>query len=379
MSKTFVLAPDSFKESMTALEACAAMQQGIYKVYADARFLRIPMADGGEGTVDAILTARFGKRISLQVMGPLPTQRVRVDYALIDDGQTAVIEMAQANGIQRLPVQDRNPMLTSSYGAGEMIRAALDQGVSKIIVGIGGSVTNDAGMGMAQALGAQFFDAAGSTIGLGANQLSAITQVDLTQLDPRLRSTEMVIASDVNNPLTGSMGASHIFAPQKGASPEMVLQLDQALSHFANVIHQQLGLDLAECAGAGAAGGVGYALMVFAQGHMRSGIETVIEMTHLKQAIVQADYVFTGEGAIDAQTVLGKTPYGVARLAKSLDKPVIACAGKIGEGAEALYAHGVSAMFSIVQQSCRLEDACLRGAENLEKTCENIARILQLD
>lgn len=378
MHTTFVLAPDSFKESMTASEACEAMQRGIAQVFDDAEFISIPMADGGEGTVDAILAARQGEKVQLDVMGPLPEQKVSAYFALVDAGQTAVIEMAQANGIHLLAAKQRNPALTSTYGTGELIKAALDRGVRKIIVGLGGSVTNDAGAGMAQALGVRFLDQQGHPVSYGAAHLGSIQQIDLTALDPRLASTEIVIASDVTNPLTGSQGASQIFGPQKGATPAMVEQLDQKLSHFAALVKQQLALDVESVAGAGAAGGLGYGLMVFAQGRLVSGVEMVIEQTHLAAAIAQADYVFTGEGAIDAQTLLGKTPFGVAQVAQGLNKPVIACAGRVGSDIDALYAAGFSAIFGILDQSCDLDVACRQGAANLQRSCENIARLLKL-
>ncbi len=379
MRTTFVLAPDSFKESMTAYEACQAMQRGIAQVFEDANFISIPMADGGEGTVDAILAARQGEKVQLEVMGPLPTQRVLADFALIDAGQTAVIEMAQANGIHLLELEQRHPQHTTTYGTGQLIKAALDRGVSKIIVGLGGSVTNDAGAGMAQALGVSFLDQHADPVAYGAAHLARIQQIDLSGLDPRLATTEVVIASDVNNPLTGPQGASQIFGPQKGASPAMVLQLDQQLSHFATLVQQQLHIDVKDVAGAGAAGGLGYGLMVFAQGRLVSGVEMVIEQTHLAEAIAQADYVFTGEGAIDAQTLLGKTPFGVAQVARGLNKPVIACAGRVGADIDALYAAGFSAIFGILDQSCDLELACQQGAQNLQRRCENIARLLKLN
>lgn len=379
MRTTFVLAPDSFKESMTAHDACQAMQRGIAQVFEDANFISIPMADGGEGTVDAILAARQGEKVQLEVMGPLPTQRVLADFALIDAGQTAVIEMAQANGIHLLELEQRHPQHTTTYGTGQLIKAALDRGVSKIIVGLGGSVTNDAGAGMAQALGVGFLDQHADPVAYGAAHLARIQQIDLSGLDPRLATTEVVIASDVNNPLTGPQGASQIFGPQKGASPAMVLQLDQQLSHFATLVQQQLHIDVKDVAGAGAAGGLGYGLMVFAQGRLVSGVEMVIEQTHLAEAIAQADYVFTGEGAIDAQTLLGKTPFGVAQVARGLNKPVIACAGRVGADIDALYAAGFSAIFGILDQSCDLELACQQGAQNLQRRCENIARLLKLN
>lgn len=378
MSYTFVLAPDSFKESMTATEACQAMSAGIRQVLPDANIISVPMADGGEGTVDAVLAARAGEKISLTVMGPLPEQRVMAYFALIDEGKTAVLEMALASGIQLIKPKQRNPLYTTSYGTGELIRAALDHGVQRIIIGLGGSVTNDAGIGMAQALGAHFYDVQGNELALGAGSLSQLAKVELSGLDPRLAHTELIIAGDVSNPLTGAQGASVIYGPQKGATPEQVLYLDSALTHVAQVIEAETGRDYKDLAGAGAAGGLGYALMVLTQAQMRSGVETVIELVQLKQKILGADYVLTGEGAIDQQTLKGKTPLGVAQVAKANRIAVIGCAGRVGDDVDALYQAGFTAIFPIVQQCCTVEEACLRGRENLQRCCENIARLLSI-
>ena len=378
MPQTFVLAPDSFKESLTALQACQAMQRGLEKVFPKARFICMPMADGGEGTVDTLVSARLGQQVACQVMGPLPVQNVRSYFGLIDQGKTAVIEMAKANGLELLSPAQRNPLLTSTYGTGEMIRAALELGVTRIIIGLGGSATNDAGAGMAQALGACFYDATGQEIPLGAGRLGQIQQIDLTRLDARLCTTDIIIASDVSNPLTGPQGASHIFGPQKGASADMIMLLEQNLNHFADQIEQYLGIQKRDIPGAGAAGGLGFGLLAFTGASIQSGVELVIAETRLAHAIAQADYVFTGEGAMDAQTQLGKTPLGVARLARQYQKPVIACAGAIGPNIEALYQEGFTAMFGILDQSRDLATVCRQGANNLERTCENIGRILKL-
>jgi glycerate kinase len=376
MSKTFVLAPDSFKESMTAEQACLAMQRGIQKVFADAQFIHVPMADGGEGTVDALVSCLNGQIIHCEVTGPLSTQKVKTYFGLIEDGQTAVIEMAKANGIHLLQPAQRNPLLTTTFGTGELIKVALDLGVSKIIMGLGGSITNDAGAGMAQALGAKFLDAHRTEVVGGGGQLDQIRTIDISGLDPRLKQVEIMIASDVNNPLTGINGASHVFGPQKGAMPEIVQRLDQNLTHFAELVSKQLNIDVKDIAGAGAAGGLGFGLMVFAGASIRSGVELVIEHTQLAEKIAQADYVFTGEGGIDFQTKFGKTPFGVAQVAKRLNKPVIACAGYIGEGIEELYDEGFTAIFGIVDGACDLLTALENGERNLERSCENIARLL---
>lgn len=375
--KTFILAPDSFKESMTAEQACSAMQRGIQKAIPDAQFIHVPMADGGEGTVDALIAARQGRKIQIQVSGPLTDQKIDSYFGFIDADKTAVIEMAMANGIHLIEKSQRNPLLTSTFGTGEMIKAALDHGATKIIIGLGGSVTNDAGAGMAQALGVKLLDRNGQIVELGGGQLDQIYTIDLSELDARLTQTEIIIASDVNNPLCGENGASHVFAPQKGANPEMVEILDCNLNYFADLVKQQLNIDVKNIAGAGAAGGLGFGLMVFATAKIRSGVEIIIEETQLAEKIAQADYVFTGEGGIDFQTKFGKTPFGVAQVAKRFNKPVIACAGYIGQGIEELYAEGFTAILGIVDGACDLQTALKNGERNLERTCENVARLLK--
>ena len=374
--KTFVLAPDSFKESMTAEQACAAMQRGVEKALPNAQFIHVPMADGGEGTVDALVSARHGRKVEIEVSHPLIEQKVKTYFGLIENDQTAVIEMALANGIHLIEPSQRNPLLTSTLGTGEMIKVALGFGVSQIIIGLGGSVTNYAGAGMAQALGAKFFDENDQVVQVGGGQLSHIKSIDFSKLDSRLKDTEIIIASDVNNPLCGENGASHVFAPQKGATPEMVATLDQNLKYFADLVAQKVGTDFQNIAGAGAAGGLGFGLMAFAGAKIRSGVEIVIEETGLAEKIAQADYVFTGEGGIDFQTKFGKTPFGVAQVAMRFNKPVIAFAGYVGEGIEELYDEGFTAILGIVDGACDLPAALKNGEKNLERTCENIARTL---
>ena len=377
--KTFILAPDSFKESMTAEQACFAMQRGIQKVIADAKFIHVPMADGGEGTVDALVAARNGRKVAIEVSGPLTDQRIQTYFGLIENDQTAVIEMAMANGIHLIEKSQRNPLITSTLGTGEMIKAALDLGVSKIIIGLGGSVTNDAGAGMAQALGAKFLDQHDNDVALGGGQLNQIQRIDISNLDSRLKNIDIIIASDVNNPLYGENGASAVFAPQKGASTKMVEILDQNLQYFAELVESTLNLKKQDVAGAGAAGGLGFGLMALAGATIRSGVEIVIEETKLAEKIAQADYVFTGEGGIDFQTKFGKTPFGVAQVAKRLNKPAIAFSGYIGEGIEELYDEGFTAIVGIVEGACDLQTALRNGEKNLERTCENVARILSMN
>ncbi|RZG78029.1 glycerate kinase [Acinetobacter sp. WCHAc060025] len=373
---TFILAPDSFKESMTAEQACLAMQRGIEKVIPDANIIHVPMADGGEGTVDALVSARNGRKVYIEVSGPFTQHKVQAYFGLIENDQTAVIEMALANGIHLIEKSQRNPLLTSTLGTGEMIKAALDLGVSKIIIGLGGSVTNDAGAGMAQALGAKFLDKHSQSVALGGSQLDQIQCIDLSELDARLKQTEIIIASDVNNHLCGENGASYVFAPQKGASTEMVKTLDQNLKHFADLVESTLNIEKQNISGAGAAGGLGFGLMAFAGASIRSGVEIMIKETQLAEKIAQADYVFTGEGGIDFQTKFGKTPFGVAQVAKRFNKPVVAFSGYVGESIEELYDEGFTAILGIVDGACDLQTALKNGEKNLERACENIARLI---
>lgn len=375
--KTFVLAPDSFKESMTAEQACAAMQRGIEQVFSDAICIHVPMADGGEGTVDALIAALHGERVACEVTGPLPHQKVQTYFGLIDAGQTAVIEMAAANGIHLLLSEQRNPLLTSTYGTGEMIKYALDLDVSKIIIGLGGSVTNDAGAGMAQALGVKFYDEWGAEVDRGGGQLGHIKNIDLSEIDARLKQTQIIIASDVNNPLYGDNGASRVFGIQKGASLEMVQQLDDNLRHFADVVDAELNLDLPHVAGAGAAGGLGFGLMVFADATIQSGAKLIIEQVGLAEKIAKADYIFTGEGRIDFQTKFGKTPWAVAQVAKKLNKPVIAFAGRIGDNIQPLFDEGFTQIIDINNADYDFENVLRNARRNLENCCSDFVKSLK--
>ncbi|MGV2884948.1 glycerate kinase [Paenibacillus taichungensis] len=374
---TFVLAPDSFKESMTAKEVCVAMEKGLRKIYPAANYIHVPMADGGEGTVQSLVDASGGVIHQREVSGPLG-QPVSAQYGILGDGLTAAIEMASASGIHLVTKETRNPLHTSTYGTGELIRACLDQGIRKIIIGIGGSATNDGGTGMAEALGATFLDANGQPLARGGGALDQLAHIDVTGLDERLQDVEFIVACDVTNPLCGEHGASRVFGPQKGATPEMVQVLDTNLSHYADVVKQQLHKDIRDVPGAGAAGGLGAGLLIFTQAVLRKGIEIVIEYTGLQDKLVHADVVFTGEGGIDFQTKFGKTPYGVARAAKEAGKPVIAIAGYIGEGIDTLYTEGIDAVFGIVPGAADLEQLLREGPENVERTTENIARVLKL-
>ncbi|WP_342416053.1 glycerate kinase [Paenibacillus sp. FSL R10-2782] len=374
--KTFVLAPDSFKESMTAKEVCIAMEKGLRKVYPAANYVHVPMADGGEGTVQSLVDATGGQLRYIEVTGPLG-EPVTAAYGLLGDGTTAAIEMASASGIHLVNKDNKNPLKTTTYGTGELIRECLNQGIRKIIIGIGGSATNDGGTGMAEALGVRFLDAKGNTLPRGGGSLGELACIDISFLDERLQQVQLIVACDVTNPLCGAHGASHVFGPQKGATPEMVQQLDANLAHYADVVKRQLGKDVRDLPGAGAAGGLGAGLLIFTQAALQKGIEIVIEYTGLKQKLANADIVFTGEGGIDFQTKFGKTPYGVAQAAKQSGKKVIAVAGYMGEGIDTLYQEGIDAVFGIVPGASELDKLLLEGPQNVERTCENIARVLQ--
>ncbi|WP_195573906.1 glycerate kinase [Paenibacillus sp. 1001270B_150601_E10] len=374
---TFLLAPDSFKESMTAKEVCIAMEEGMRKVYPDAEYIHVPMADGGEGTVQSLVDATGGKIYEAEVTGPLG-QPVKARYGIMGDGVTAAIEMASASGIHHVTKETKNPFITTTYGTGELIRECLDKGITKIIIGIGGSATNDGGTGMAEALGVRFLNAAGQSIPRGGGSLDQLATIDVTGLDERLKHVEMIVACDVTNPLCGEHGASHVFGPQKGATREMVKVLDDNLAHYADIVREQLHKDVRDIPGAGAAGGLGAGLLIFTQATLQRGIDIVIEYTGLKAKLAEADYCLTGEGGMDFQTKFGKTPYGVAKAAKEANTKVIAIAGYIGEGIEALYDEGIDAIFGIVPGAAELEKVLAEGPQNVSRTCENIARLIRL-
>ncbi|WP_078543483.1 glycerate kinase family protein [Litchfieldia alkalitelluris] len=373
----FVLAPDSFKESMSAKTAALAMKNGITKIFPDAECIIVPMADGGEGTVESLVEVTGGEFISTEVIGPLGEKTI-AEYGILGDENIAVIEMASASGIHLVKKEDRNPLYTTSYGTGQLIKHALDQGVSRILMGLGGSVTNDGGVGMLQALGASFKDQSGAELAQGGGALRSLTSIDISGLDPRLQSIKIEVASDVINPLIGENGASYIFGPQKGATSEIVKLLDQNLSLYADVIKSQLGKEISHVEGAGAAGGLGAGLLAFLHAEMRKGIDLVIEYTHFEEKLREVDFVFTGEGSIDGQTLFGKTPFGVASIAAKYNIPVIAFAGKIGDGVEALYDHGFTAIVGILKELTTLDEALSLGERNLEFAAENVCRTLSI-
>lgn len=371
----FVIAPDSFKESLTALEVATAIETGFKRVFPDADYVKLPMADGGEGTVQSLVDATQGKLIECEVTAPLG-DKVKSFLGLSGDGKTAIIEMAAASGLHLVPPEKRNPLLTTSYGTGELIKLALDLGVESFILGIGGSATNDGGVGMLQALGMQCLDSQDKPIGFGGAGLANIVKIDVQQLDPRLQQVHIEVACDVNNPLCGECGASAIFGPQKGATPEMVKQLDAALSHFAEIAERDCGKQIRDQAGAGAAGGMGGGLLLLPSVQLKAGIQIVLDRLHLIDYVKDADVVITGEGRIDAQSIMGKTPIGVARTAKQFNKPVIAIAGCLREDYDVVFDHGIDAVFPIIHQLGDLSDILKQGEQNLISTAQNVARVL---
>ncbi|AOZ66679.1 TPA: glycerate kinase [Haemophilus influenzae] len=371
----FVIAPDSFKESLTALEVATAIETGFKRVFPDADYVKLPMADGGEGTVQSLVDATQGKLIECEVTAPLG-DKVKSFFGLSGDGKTAIIEMAAASGLHPVPPEKRNPLLTTSYGTGELIKLALDLGVESFILGIGGSATNDGGVGMLQALGMQCLDSQDKPIGFGGAELANIVKIDVQQLDPRLQQVHIEVACDVNNPLCGECGASAIFGPQKGATPEMVKQLDAALSHFAEIAERDCGKQIRDQDGAGAAGGMGGGLLLLPSVQLKAGIQIVLDRLHLIDYVKDADVVITGEGRIDAQSIMGKTPIGVARTAKQFNKPVIAIAGCLREDYDVVFDHGIDAVFPIIHQLGDLSDILKQGEQNLISTAQNVARVL---
>jgi len=370
-----LVAPDSFKESLTAVEAADSLEQGLKRAKSDFTIEKFPMADGGEGTVKSLVNATNGRLINKSVTGPLGGE-VKAFYGILGDGKTAVIEMAAASGLALVPPEKRNPEKTTTYGTGELIAAALDQGCRKLIIGIGGSATNDCGVGMAQALGGKFLDDKGTNISKGGENLQNIANIDLSQLDKSIEEAEIEVACDVDNPLYGKAGAAYVYGPQKGASPEQIKRLDQGLRNIAQVIEQDLQLEVADIPGAGAAGGLGAGLLAFLGAELRPGIEIVMEATNLQDKIADFDVVITGEGKLDSQTISGKAPIGVAQAAKETSIPVIGVAGTLGSEVKEVYNHGIDAVFSMVNQPIELNQALAEADELLADLGENIGRML---
>lgn len=373
-----LIAPDSFKGSLSALEVAANIEQGILKVIPEAEIFKVPMADGGEGTVQSLVDATGGRIIYKEVTGPLGDP-VEAYFGILGDQKTAVIEMAAASGLTLVPPERLDPRNTTTYGTGELIKAALDEGVDNIIIGLGGSATNDAGIGMAQALGVHFLDSRGREVGFGGRELIRIEKIEMGGLDPRIKNVDVKVACDVTNPLFGPDGAAYIYGPQKGATPEVVEFLDNCLRYFAKTVKNELGQDIQNISGGGAAGGLGAGLVVFLNAELKSGIQIVLEANKIDKYLQQVDLVITGEGKIDSQTIKGKTPVGVARKAKEYNLPVIAIAGSVDDDAVIVFEAGIDSVFSIIQKPISLEDAINNTAKWIQTTSEQIMKVYLLN
>ena len=372
-----VIAPDSYKESLSATEVALAIEKGFREIFPEAQFVSVPVADGGEGTVEAMIAATQGRAVTSTVTGPLG-DAVTAQWGISGDGGTAFIEMAAASGLALVPAERRNPLITTSYGTGELILQALESGVKNIIIGIGGSATNDGGAGMVQALGAKLCDANGTAIGFGGGSLMSLNHIDIAGLDERLQACTIRVACYVTNPLTGPFGASCIFGPQKGATAEMIAELDRNLAHFAEVIQKSLCVDVKDVPGSGAAGGMGAALMAFLGAELRSGIEIVTQALNLEEHIHDCTLVVTGEGRLDSQSIHGKVPVGVASVAKKYHKPVIGIAGSLTRDVGVVHQYGIDSVFSVLNRIGSLEEAFRDAADNIYLTSRNIAATLQV-
>jgi len=366
-----LVAPDSFKDSLSASEVSRIISEAISAVIPSASIRKIPISDGGEGLLEALLTPLQGTLVSVSVKDPLH-RTIEASYGLVDQGKTAIIEMATASGLELLSIEERNPLITSTYGTGELIKNALDKGCTKIIIGLGGSATNDGGIGMIKALGGLFLDQYNQEIADGGGALSTLHSIDLSGLDKRLQQVAIVCACDVDNPLTGPSGASYVYAKQKGASDNMLAVLDSNLSNYATVIKATLNKDLEHISGTGAAGGTAMGLLAFLDATLTPGIALITELLNLEKHIKEAQLVVTGEGKIDIQTLHGKTIMGIASLAKKHSIPVLVFTGSIGHGISEIYDQGVTAIFSIVSEPMSLETAIKNASELLKTSVTNV-------
>ena len=376
MPSKIVIAPQSFKGSIHSLEAAQAIQRGVLAADPNAETVLVPVADGGDGTLEALVNTTGGQIFRSIVTGPLG-QAVEAQWGVMGDGQTAVVEMARASGLALVPPKRRNPRQATTRGTGEIIREALDQGFTRIIVGLGGSATNDGGAGMAAALGVKFLDSKGCLLHHGGAALARLSHIDLAKLHPKLGEATIIGATDVTNPLCGPTGASAVYGPQKGATPEMVSELDQALSNFAQVVRRDLGRDVLEQAGSGAAGGLGAGLMAFAGAELRSGIDMVCQVLDFDKHLEGANLVITGEGRADESTIYDKAPVGVARRAASFNVPTILLAGSVGPGYQKLYQHGIAGVVCIADRPMSFERSIARTADLLEGAAQRTVHLLQ--
>lgn len=368
-----IIAPDSFKGSLTSIEVSDALEQGVKMVYPEAKVEKIPMADGGEGTVQCLVNATRGIIYEKEVIGPLG-DKVVASYGILGNKITAVIEMASASGLPLVPPLKKNPLITTTYGTGQLIKAALDHGCHEMIIGIGGSATSDGGAGMVQALGVHLLDERGKEIGYGGSQLIRLNRIDISGMDLRIQKTKIMVASDVQNPLCGPTGASRIYGPQKGATEEMIITLDNALNHFANIIKRDLKKDIINVSGAGAAGGMGAGLIAFLEAELKPGIDIVINTVHLDEILQNADLVITGEGEINGSTIYGKTPIGVARVAKKYQIPVISVSALIDESGLIVKNYGIDYLIKPENPSMNIEYSRSKKVDLLKNAISKFLR-----
>ena len=372
-----VIAPQSFKGSISALDAAKAMEEGVRRVVSDIESVLVPVADGGDGTLETLVEATNGEIRSATVTGPIG-KPVMAKWGALGDGETAMIEMARTSGLALLSLDERDPLRATTFGLGEVIREALDAGFRSFIVGIGGSATNDAGAGMAQALGVRLLDEAGNDLPPGGAALADLCRIDASGLDERAIEAQFSVACDVSNPLTGPEGASAVYGPQKGATPELVEQLDAALKNFAGVVERDIGTSINDVPGSGAAGGLGGGMMAFLDGSLRAGVDIVLDQVGLDEKLAGADLVITGEGQLDFQTVYNKAPIGVAWRARQRGIPVVAISGSLGQGFEDVHAEGIDAVASIVCAPMSLEEASTRGGELIADAAAEAMRFMKV-
>lgn len=369
-----IIAPDSFKGSLLSSEVADSIEKGIKNITKKIKTIKIPIADGGEGTVEALIASMNGKIYYKNVTDPLG-KKIKAFYGIIKSEKTGIIEMASASGLTLVPVSKRNPLFTTTFGTGELIKQAIADGCKKIIIGIGGSATTDGGMGMLQALGVEFFDLNGNKLGIGGKEMIKIHSINTSKMFTPLKDVEFIVASDVTNPLYGKKGASYVFGPQKGATPQIVKQLDEGLKNYAQKIKKALKKDIAKIPGTGAAGGLGGGLVAFLNSKIKSGINIIIEKTKFEEKLNEADLVITGEGNTDFQTLFGKVPVGIAEIAKKHKVPVVCLSGGLGNDLEKLYNIGITAFFSIVNHPMDLESAMKNSRKLIELQAENIIRL----
>lgn len=372
-----VIAPQSFKGSISALDVARAMKVGVSKAIPKAETILIPVADGGDGTLETLVQGSDGQIIVMDVLGPLG-DKIEAHWGAMGDGITAVIEMARISGLALISTDKRNPLITTTYGLGQAVKHALEEGFRNFVVGIGGSATNDAGAGMAQALGIKLLDVNGAELGFGGEELSRLANIDMSGLDKRIKECKFEVACDVNNPLTGPEGASAIYGPQKGATVDMVAKLDEALMHFAETVKKDIGVDINNMRGAGAAGGLGGGMVAFLDGRLRSGVDIVLDVVGLNKQLEGSHLVITGEGCMDYQTVYNKAPIGVAHRAKAKGIPVVAVSGSLGAGYEQVHDHGIVACVGITSAPMSLDEASERAFDLIAQATEESMRFIQV-